>query len=465
MKNNITGVYNELDDDQMFQFQLTELGSSCNSKNLSQGYLPEINCKLEDDKQKKCNGAYCQKLAKTEQPKDTSINVGSFDKKKVKTMHSQELLIQEVTHNTSHLYQDGITRKEDVNEILEHSPSTDIVISDEESVHFSLFDSPSPTQFEGKEFDALSELILSSKFGLYCSGSFEDSIDQKILQDYPEEQTACGSPAPTKQSQAKPNWEKVSKNLSESDFAELEEIKLPRRNSSSEDKEPMTGEEAFEYLRQAIIQKEDFFIKEREEPRRGRPENVATNSMRRMIDIFRESLKNKCTQTRKNKDSKRPDAIITIVFRAVNKESNNFMLKTGSKCKFKSDDFGDYFKCWVKNYIRFCCKFHSISNPQEMEDLFFYHIVLSYPRNKVLKTLQVFFEDEPVKLKKFEDLVKGRSKTSKIAIIEFYTKNPYFKRVFDDFEKKIRDPALNLIPNKAAREEMLKACEKISKGR
>eukprot|EP00344_Euplotes_crassus_P000724 CAMPEP_0196997120 /NCGR_PEP_ID=MMETSP1380-20130617/2815_1 /TAXON_ID=5936 /ORGANISM="Euplotes crassus, Strain CT5" /LENGTH=92 /DNA_ID=CAMNT_0042413261 /DNA_START=1091 /DNA_END=1369 /DNA_ORIENTATION=- len=92
-----------------------------------------------------------------------------------------------------------------------------------------------------------------------------------------------------------------------------------------------------------------------------------------------------------------------------------------------------------------------------MEDLFFYHIVLSYPRNKVLKTLQVFFEDEPVKLKKFEDLVKGRSKTSKTAIIEFYTKNPYFKRVFDDFEKKIRDPALNLIPNKAAREEMLKA--------
>mmetsp|Transcript_38522 Transcript_38522/g.38022 ORF Transcript_38522/g.38022 Transcript_38522/m.38022 type:complete len:83 (+) Transcript_38522:210-458(+) len=82
-------------------------------------------------------------------------------------MHSQERLIQEVTHNTSRLYQDGITRKEDVNEILEHEPSTDIVISDEESVHLSLFDSPSPTQFEGKEFDALSELILSSKFGLY----------------------------------------------------------------------------------------------------------------------------------------------------------------------------------------------------------------------------------------------------------------------------------------------------------
>lgn len=156
--------------------------------------------------------------------------------------------------------------------------------------------------------------------------------------------------------------------------------------------------------------------------------------------------------------------MINRFFRRMKRESNYFLDKNGSTAARKSMVFSKYFLSWVKNYINNLCKFHNIESPNEREYLFFYHIVLSYPKEKVLAVLEFFFGDQPEKLDKYQDLVEKTSIASKQSIRQYYIDNPYFKRVLDALAANLAQNGEELVSNSDIRKAIDGTYSKISKG-
>ncbi|CAI2369993.1 unnamed protein product [Moneuplotes crassus] len=142
----------------------------------------------------------------------------------------------------------------------------------------------------------------------------------------------------------------------------------------------------------------------------------------------------------------------------------NFLSTNGNITERKSMVFSQFFGSWVRNYTRNLCNLHNINSQEDKERLFFYHIVLSYPEEKVEVVLNFFFDSQPEELEMYQSLLRERSVQSKVGIQKYYAKNPYFKIVLDDFTKNLDNRGKELVPNEDVRAKMIEVCHKITEG-
>ncbi|CAI2364047.1 unnamed protein product [Moneuplotes crassus] len=225
----------------------------------------------------------------------------------------------------------------------------------------------------------------------------------------------------------------------------------------------MTREECWSSLKEWCSEGENAFDKELHARRRGRPERIHKNTFTNLMKHYKNNLKQVVAKF-SGQGKKRADSLNTSLFRGVKRESNHFLDKNGSMAKRKGQNFSDFFKAWGMNYIKNLCKLHHIESPEEREALFFYHIVLSYPEERVMTVLKIFFENKPKLLKRYRNLLERRTVQSKVDIRAYYAHNPYFKLVFDNLVTNLVQCGDELVQNKTVRAKIIKGCYKITKG-
>ncbi|CAI2366964.1 unnamed protein product [Moneuplotes crassus] len=223
----------------------------------------------------------------------------------------------------------------------------------------------------------------------------------------------------------------------------------------------MTKQEALKLLHKAFNCDENVFSCQEYENSHGRQGEEHSNSEEALLKHYKGSLEQMVKTFKKNLEG-RADSLTTNLFRRTKKESNYFLEKNGSTAARKSMVFSKFFLSWVKNYINNLCKFHHIESPYERKYLFFYHIVLSYPKEKVLAVLNFFFGDQPEELNKYQNLLEGTKVQSKKAIHDYYTLNSYFKRILDNFKSNLDKFGEDLVGCQTLIAKMLETYCKIS---